>query len=463
MDAITPEQIRQWLEEHKQLFYSGRTRTRAFRERQLLTLRNAVQRHEEELLAALRADLGKSAFEGYATEVGFVLSSLTYSLKRLKRWMKPRGVKTPLFLLPARSRIVPEPYGTVLIVGPFNYPVQLLLEPLIGAIAAGNCAVLKPSEHTPAVSAVIRRIVEESFEPAYIRVVEGEKEVVSALIHAPFDYIFFTGSVPTGKIVMEAAAKNLTPVTLELGGKSPVIVERSANLELAAERIIWGKLTNAGQTCIAPDYVLVHQDIKGALIGCMKKAIVAFYGADARLSEDYGRIVNDKQFLRLSSIISRDRDRIVYGGASVQEERYIEPTLLAGVTWQDASMEDEIFGPLLPILGYDRLEEAVHAVRQRPKPLALYLFTENKDVERTVLEQLSFGGGCINDTIYHVASPFLPFGGVGPSGIGAYHGKASFDTFTHRKSILKRSTRIQLKLALPPYGDKLRLIRRVLK
>lgn len=463
MEPCTPETVELWLGEHQAYFESGQTRPLAFRLQQLRILRQAIKQYEPHLLAALQTDLHKSEFEAYTTEIGFTLSSITHTIRKLGKWMKPRRVKTPIHLQPAKSLIIPEPYGTVLIIGPFNYPVQLLLEPLVGAISAGNCAVLKPSEHTPHVAGVIRRMVEEFFDPAFVRVVEGEVDTVQALIHGAFDYIFFTGSVAVGKIVMAAAAKRLVPVTLELGGKSPVIVDKSANLAVAARRIMWGKLVNAGQTCIAPDYVLVAEELEKPLIQHMRQAIVEFYGSDVRQSGDYGRIVNDRQFSRLAEIVERDRKKVVYGGGLIREEKYIEPTLLADVTWNDACMEGELFGPILPVLTFGSLEEAIRTVREQPKPLALYLFTENNEAERMVMEQLSFGGGCVNDTIYHVASAYLPFGGVGNAGIGAYHGQASFDTFTHRKSILKRGTRLNLKLAFPPYGDKVRLIRKLLK
>lgn len=463
MKPVASCDVERMLARHREFFHQGHTIAAAFRLEQLRRLKEAVTRFEQPILECLRQDLGKSEFEAYATEVGFVLNSIGQTMKQLARWMKPRKVPTPIHLQPAKSWIISEPYGTVLIIGPFNYPFQLLLEPLIGAIAAGNCAVLKPSEAAPHVSAVVRTLIEETFPEDYIRVVEGEKETVSALIHAPFDYIFFTGSVPVGRIVMEAAARNLVPVTLELGGKSPVIVDATANLELAAKRIIWGKLLNTGQTCIAPDYVLAHTSIKTPLLDKMKAAIRSFYGDDARTSPDYGRIVNTRQFDRLASILEQDRAKIVFGGATRREERYMEPTLLDNVSWEDASMADEIFGPILPVLEYGSLDEAIHTVRERPKPLALYLFTQDKQVEQKVLSQVSFGGGCVNDTISHVASARLPFGGVGNAGIGAYHGKHSFELFSHRKSMLKKSTLLETGLVFPPYKDKLKLVRRFLK
>ncbi|MNO40288.1 Aldehyde dehydrogenase [compost metagenome] len=463
MTPHTTASIQVMLEEHQDFFNRGITKEVAFRLNQLRKLKDSIKRYESRIITALHHDLGKSEFEAYATEIGFTLDSLGYMMKHLKRWAKPIKVRSPLHLFPAKSYILNEPYGTALIIGPFNYPFQLLIEPLIGAIAAGNCAVLKPSESTPAITAVIEQLIQETFEPQYIRVVQGEKETTNLLIHAKFDYIFFTGSVPVGKIVMEAAAKNLVPLTLELGGKSPVIVDKSANLDIAAKRIVWGKLLNAGQTCIAPDYLLVQKDIANELITKIKHQITEFYGQNAQPNTDYGRIVNERQLQRLTDLIERDREKVAMGGTIISEDRYIEPTLIYPAAWTDASMEDEIFGPILPILEYHQLDEAIRSINEHPKPLALYLFTEDKKVEQEVLSRVSFGGGCINDTISHVANGNLPFGGVGNAGIGSYHGKHSFEVFSHRKSIVKRGTRIDLGIVYPPYGNKVKLVRKVLK
>ncbi|MFD0960831.1 aldehyde dehydrogenase [Paenibacillus chungangensis] len=468
MEIRNEGDVERLLAEHSAYFHSGATSSLAFRKEQLVKLRQAILAHEKELMQALYKDLRKSETEAYATEIGLVLHSISYTMKRLSRWMKPERVRTPLHQAGTKSWMMREPYGTVLIVGPFNYPVQLVLEPLVGAIAAGNCAIVKPSESTPHVSAVIRQLIEGAFEPKYIRVVEGGKETTSLLVNARFDYIFFTGSVAVGRIVMAAAARHLVPVTLELGGKSPVIVDRTANIELAAKRIIWGKLMNAGQTCIAPDYMLVHRDVKERLVVEMRRAVAAFYGNNPAASEDYGRIVNERQFDRLAGIVEADRQRIIWGGQVDRKDLYIEPVLLdageavdrgAGV----AAMEDELFGPALPLLTYSRLEEAIAMVLDRPKPLALYLFTEDEDVEHQVLGRISFGGGCVNDTISHVINTGLPFGGVGESGMGGYHGKHTFETFSHRKSLIKRSTHISYKFMFPPYKDKLKWLRKVLK
>ncbi|SYX84154.1 aldehyde dehydrogenase [Paenibacillus alvei] len=464
MNQIEKLDVECILAEHKEFFQQGSTSTVQFRLEQLRKLKESIKRNEDRITQALYQDLGKSEYEAYSTEIGFILDSIKNTMKQVKKWMKPQKVKTPVALWPSRSRIIKEPYGTVLIIGPYNYPFQLLIEPLIGAIAAGNCAVLKPSEHTPHTTRVIHEMINEIFDKRYVRVIEGEKEATSALIHAPFDYIFFTGSVQVGKIVMEAAAKNLVPVTLELGGKSPVIVDKTANLDLAAKRIVWGKFLNTGQTCIAPDYMLVHSEIKDALISKMKDVIVNYYGENPIDSKDYGRIVNERQFDRLTLILEKDRDNVIVGGKTNKEKLYIEPTLLEAASWSDAVMLDEIFGPLLPIMEYDQLDRAIHTINERPKPLALYLFTEDKKCEEEVLRRISFGGGCVNDTILHIANSHLPFGGVGNSGIGAYHGKYSFDLFSHHKSIMKKSTKIDTSFILPPYNEKkLRLVKKFLR
>ncbi|WP_379154674.1 aldehyde dehydrogenase [Paenibacillus sp. sgz5001063] len=463
MKQWNPEQVNEILQEYRERFNSGYTRSVEFRLEQLGKLADAIRRNEQTLLAALYQDLHKSEFDAYSTEIGYTLDSIRYMSKHLKRWMKPQRVKTPFYLALSRSHQYKEPYGTVLIIGPYNYPFQLLIEPLIGAIAAGNSAVLKPSENTPAVTAAVKKLIGETFDETYIRVIEGEKETTSALIHAPFDYIFFTGSVPVGKIVMKAAAEHLVPVTLELGGKSPAIVERTANLDVAAKRIIWGKMINAGQTCIAPDYVLAHEEIREELITRMKRVLATFFGPDARVSPDYGRIVNERQFDRLAAILEAELNSVLAGGTTVREELYIEPTLLAATSWSDPAMQDELFGPILPIMGFRQVEEAIEMVNARPKPLALYLFTEQSQVEQEVLSRVSFGGGCVNDTISHVANHHLPFGGVGNAGIGAYHGKYSFELFSHTKSVLTKSTKLDIPFLFPPYGDKVKWVRKIMR
>lgn len=448
------------LDKQKTYFHTNVTKMETWRIDQLLKLETMIRENESEILKALKMDLGKSEFEAYATEVGFLLDNIKKTVKHLKSWMKPQKVSLPLHQFGASGTVMYEPYGSVLIIGPFNYPFQLVMEPLVAALAAGNTAVLKPSEYTEHTSDLLERLIGKTFDESAIAVVRGDRKVTSALIHMPFDHIFFTGSVPVGKIVMEAASKNLTPVTLELGGKSPTIVEDSANIEIAAKRIVWGKFMNAGQTCIAPDYIYVSSRKADALIEAMKKSIQDFYGTNVKNSPDYGRIVSDKHFNRLTELM--DYNKVVFGGETVFDEKYIEPTILYPVTWQDKVMEDEIFGPILPVMIYESLNEVIEEVRKRPKPLALYLFTENDTVQERIMTSLSFGGGCINDTLSHVVPHDLPFGGVGHSGHGYYHGKAGFLTLSHTKSILKKSTKLDIKVAFPPYKGKLKLIKKLL-
>lgn len=458
------QDVQKILEEHNNFFYTGKTLSIDFRIEQLNKLREGIKKYEIEITEALRNDLGKHEFESYTTEIGFVLISIKEAIKNLKKWTKIKKVKTPVYLFPAKGFIMSEPYGTVLIIGPYNYPFQLLIEPLIGAISAGNCAVLKPSEISQNVTAVIKRIISDIFDKKYIRCVEGTIETNTSLINSKFDYIFFTGSVGVGKVVMEGAAKNLIPVTLELGGKSPVIVDETANIKVAAQRIIWGKMINAGQTCIAPDYLIVHESIKNTLIEEMKKVIKEFFQENLRKSKDFGRIINERHFNRIKSIIEEDKEGIVYGGYTNKNEKYIELTLIEVSSWNCACMSEEIFGPILPILTYTHLDKAINKIRNMPKPLALYLFTSNKKIEQKILMEISSGGVCINDTITHVANPNLPFGGVGNAGIGSYHGEQSFITFSHKKSVLKKTNKINLTILFPPYDKKkLKLIKKIMK
>ena len=423
-------------EAQKQFFETGRTRDLAFRICQLQLLADAMRKNETVLEEALKKDLGKSAFESYATEIGFVLADIRYTIQNLQKWSAPKRVRTPLYLFPGKSKIQKEPYGSVLILGPYNYPVQLLAEPLIGAIAAGNCAVLKPSELTPHVSKAMYQIVHSTFKEEYIACVEGGVEVNQELLSQKFDYIFFTGSERVGRIVMKAAAENLTPVTLELGGKSPVIIEKTANIKEAARRIAWGKLMNAGQTCVAPDYVLVDESRKQQFLTEMKTAFSHLYGKEIKKNPHFGRIVNERHMERLQKILEQDAKYLFCGGEADALQRYIEPAILdLGKDQNAASMQEELFGPILPVLSYHKLEDAVRFVNKRAKPLALYLFTKKRSAERFVLERVSSGGVCVNDTISHLINPDLPFGGVGASGMGQYHGKYSFDTFTHEKSV----------------------------
>ncbi|NFX58854.1 aldehyde dehydrogenase [Staphylococcus aureus] len=455
--------IEQKFYDSKAFFNTQQTKDISFRKEQLKKLSKAIKSYESDILEALYTDLGKNKVEAYATEIGITLKSIKNARKELKNWTKTKNVDTPLYLFPTKSYIKKEPYGTVLIIAPFNYPFQLVFEPLIGAIAAGNTAIIKPSELTPNVARVIKRLINETFDANYIEVIEGGIEETQTLIHLPFDYVFFTGSENVGKIVYQAASENLVPVTLEMGGKSPVIVDETANIKVASERICFGKFTNAGQTCVAPDYILVHESVKDDLITALSKTLREFYGQNIQQSPDYGRIVNLKHYHRLTSLLNSAQMNIVFGGHSDEDERYIEPTLLDHVTNDSAIMQEEIFGPILPILTYQSLDEAIAFIHQRPKPLSLYLFSEDENATQRVINELSFGGGAINDTLMHLANPKLPFGGVGASGMGHYHGKYSFDTFTHEKSYIFKSTRLESGVHLPPYKGKFKYIKAFFK
>ncbi|MCG1170966.1 aldehyde dehydrogenase [Staphylococcus epidermidis] len=455
--------IRDKFNNSKAFFNTHKTKNLKFRKQQLKLLSKNIKNHENELLDALYKDLGKSKVEAYATEIGMLLKSIKLMRKELKNWSKTKQTDTPLYLFPTKSYIKKEPYGTVLIIGPFNYPVQLVFEPLIGAIAAGNTAIVKPSELTPHVAIVIKDIIEDTFDEAYVSVVEGGIEETQTLLSLPFDYMFFTGSEKVGKIVYEAAARKLIPVTLELGGKSPVIVDDTANIKVASERISFCKFTNAGQTCVAPDYILVQRKVKNDLIKALKKTITEFYGENIEKSPDFGRIVNQKHFNRLNDLIQIHKDNVVFGGNSSKEDLYIEPTLLDNITNDNKIMKEEIFGPILPIITYDNFDEVLEIIQSKSKPLSLYLFSEDENMTHRVVEELSFGGGAINDTLMHLANPNLPFGGVGSSGIGQYHGKYSFDTFSHMKSYTFKSTRLESSLFFPPYKGKFKYIKTFFK
>lgn len=455
--------IRDKFNNSKAFFNTHKTKNLKFRKQQLKLLSKNIKNHENELLDALYKDLGKSKVEAYATEIGMLLKSIKLMRKELKNWSKTKQTDTPLYLFPTKSYIKKEPYGTVLIIGPFNYPVQLVFEPLIGAIAAGNTAIVKPSELTPHVAIVIKDIIEDTFDEAYVSVVEGGIEETQTLLSLPFDYMFFTGSEKVGKIVYEAAARKLIPVTLELGGKSPVIVDDTANIKVASERISFGKFTNAGQTCVAPDYILVQRKVKNDLIKALKKTITEFYGENIEKSPDFGRIINQKHFNRLNDLIQIHKDNVVFGGNSSKEDLYIEPTLLDNITNDNKIMKEEIFGPILPIITYDNFDEVLEIIQSKSKPLSLYLFSEDENMTHRVVEELSFGGGAINDTLMHLANPNLPFGGVGSSGIGQYHGKYSFDTFSHMKSYTFKSTRLESSLFFPPYKGKFKYIKTFFK
>ena len=460
---ISAQQVALKIDEQRNFYYTGATKSIDYRKEQLKKLKKTIQKYEKEVIAALKHDLNKSEFEAYATEVGIVYDSINFFIKNLDEWVKPEQVKTPLHFQPAKSFIVREPYGVTLIIGPFNYPFQLTMEPLLGAIIGGNTAIVKPSESSVQTAAIVRKIIEETFPAHYVQVVEGEKETVTALIHAPFDFIFFTGSVAVGKIVAKAAAERLTPFVLELGGKSPTIIDQTADLDVAAKRIAWGKFNNTGQTCVAPDYVLVHEKVYTKFLKVLQKTLKSFYGKDAQQSPDYGRIINERQFDRLAALLEKEEGNITFGGKIDRNDLYIEPTIVGNVLWQSPVMEDELFGPILPIMKYNDYRRAISEIRQLPKPLAAYLFSSNDKAIDLFLQELPFGGGCINDVITHVGNTHLPFGGVGPSGTGAYHGKASFECFTHPKSILHRSTKLETGILHPPYKKRVRLVRTILK
>lgn len=432
-----------------------------YRQQTLVKLLDIIVTRESEIVRALYEDFRKPAFEAVLTETHFVISELKSTIKNLKRWTKTKRVFPSLVNFPSRDYLYSEPYGSVLIIAPWNYPFHLAMCPLIAAVATGNSVTLKPSELTPNTAAVIAEIVRLSFDPNHVEVYQGGTEVAQKLLTHRWDYIFFTGSVAVGKIVAKAAAENLTPVTLELGGKNPCIIDETANLPLAAKRIVWGKFINAGQTCIAPDYILIQNKAKPKFIGLLKEEIIKAYGENPELSEDFARIINARNWSRLSDMI--DSKKVVHGGQTNRETNYIAPTLIDEPALDSDIMKDEIFGPLLPIISYENEQEIETILSRYEKPLSLYVFSDNKAFARKTVKQFSFGGGCINDTVIHFGNMRLPFGGVGHSGMGAYHGKRSFDTFSHRKPVVKKANWLDIPLRYAPYGDKLKSLRAILK
>lgn len=446
---------------HAQRAYFGKGECKDvnFRIAQLKKLYQWICEHEQEIMDALYQDLNKSPFEAYATEIGIVKEEIKYTLKHLRKWAAPKRVRTPITQFPSKSFIYPEPYGVVLIMSPWNYPFQLTIAPLAGAMCAGNCAVVKPSAYSPATTRLMAGMIKELFSEEYIAVVEGGREANQALLDEKFDYIFFTGSVNVGKYVMEKASAHLTPVSLELGGKSPCIVDETADIKLAAKRIVWGKFLNSGQTCVAPDYILVQRSVKDKLIKQIGKCIRKMYGKDALANEEYPKMINEKHFDRVLGLM--EGAHIVSGGESDRARLKIAPTILDQVDWESAVMQEEIFGPLLPVLTFYDIKEVIQMVNARPSPLALYYFTKDKRREGKVLKHISYGGGCINDTVVHLATSHMPFGGVGNSGMGGYHGKDSFDTFTHRKSIMKKSLLIDVPIRYAPFKNKLALLKKI--
>ena len=442
-------QIETLIANQKKYFETHETFDISFRIAKLKALKAAIQKHEQDILAALKTDLGKSETEAYMCEIGLTLSEISHQIKHIRKWSRSTWHPTSLANFHAKSFSTYEPLGCVLIMSPWNYPFMLCMEPFAGALAAGNCCVLKPSAYSPATSAVIKQIVEEVFPPEYVAVVEGGRQENQALLEQRFDYIFFTGGVTVGKQVMEKASKHLTPVTLELGGKSPCIITDSCNLKVAAARVAFGKYLNCGQTCVAPDYCLVDSKIKEAFLEQLKLQITKMYGANPLENPNYGKIINQKHFERILGLI--EPHKLIVGGESNSVTLQIAPTILDNVTADDAVMQEEIFGPILPILTYESIEEAEQFIKEREKPLAAYLFTQDKALEQRFLKYISFGGGCINDTIVHLSSPDMAFGGVGNSGMGSYHGKKSFLTFSHEKNILKKYNWIDLPMRYQPY------------
>ena len=448
----------------RQLVTEGHTRPLRWRLEQLDRLARALETHEGEVFTSLASDLGKPEVEAYF-ELVAVRQEIALVRRRLRHWMAPKRVPVPLSLLPGRAEVIPEPLGCVLVIGPWNYPFLLSLQPLVSALAAGNTAVLKPSEHAPATAALLERLAESAFEPTVVQVVLGDGTAAAALLQERFDHIFFTGGERVGRLVMAAAAQHLTPVTLELGGKSPAVVLNDADLTITSRRLVWGKCLNAGQTCIAPDYLLVQRGVAAPLIQKLKERISQCFGDDPLASPDLASIVNGAQFERLHRLLqgAQQRGQVLYGGQSDAASRRLAPTLIRVDSFDDPLMAEELFGPLLPVLEVDDLQQAMGWINARPKPLALYLFSSSGEAQRHLLEGTSSGGVCLNDVVMQVSVPELPFGGVGNSGMGSYHGEAGFQTFSHRRSVLRRPFQLDVPLRYPPYGQRLPLIRRLLR
>lgn len=442
-------------------FTSQATKPVSYRKQLLKNLKQEILTNENAICNALHQDFKKSVFEAYLTEISIVLSELKLAINNLNSWTKPKRVKPSLLNFPSSDYIYSEPYGSVLIIAPWNYPFQLAVSPLIGAIAAGNTVILKPSELTPNTSQLLKNIINKVFKEEHVTVIQGGRDVATCLLQKKWDYIFFTGSVSVGKIVAKAAAKHLTPVTLELGGKTPCIIDHTVNLKLAAKRIVWGKYLNGGQTCIAPDHVIVHNSIKSTFYKAIEAELQNAYSQNPKTSDDYPRIINEKNFNRLKSML--DKQTIIIGGETNKEQLYIAPTVIDEPALNSKLMEDEIFGPILPVLSYTSVEDIKNIIMTYAKPLSLYVFSKNKQFVNHILQTFSFGGGVVNDVVVHFANHKLPFGGVGNSGIGAYHGKLSFDTFSHKKSIVKRGTWLDIPFRYAPYKGKLRLIKKVFK
>ena len=459
---MTFEEISVKVQKQRDFFATGATLDVKYRINALKKLRHAIIDNKEKIAAAIKSDLGKSGDESFMCEIGLVISEISYMIKHTKKFAKDKTVATPITNFLSHSFVKSSPYGNVLIMSPWNYPFLLTLDPLADAIAAGNTAIVKPSAYSPETSKVIAEMISSCFNEEYVAVITGGRAENMSLLDCKFDSIFFTGSKDVGKLVMEKASKNLTPVTLELGGKSPCIVHKDADIALSARRIVFGKYLNCGQTCVAPDYILCHKDVKDKFIECVKKEIVRQYGQTPLTNPAYGKIVNKKHFDRICSLI--DKNKVVHGGKSDENLLKIEPTVLDCVTENDAVMQEEIFGPLMPVLVYDNIQEAVDFVNKREKPLAFYIFTSSQKLAKNLLTRCSFGGGCINDVVIHLATSNMGFGGVGESGMGSYHGKCGFDAFSHKKSIVDKKTVIDLPMRYQPYKDLyMKLIRTFLK
>ncbi len=447
---MNAEEIKKIVDTQREFYQTGTTLDVKYRMKALDRLKACIKKYESQIHAALKKDLGKSAVEGYMCETGMVLSELNYMRKHTPSYAREKRVKTPLAQFRARSFTKPSPYGVVLIMSPWNYPFLLTMDPLIDAIAAGNTVVVKPSAYSPCTSQMIQIILEECFDGEYVKVITGGRAENTALLHEHFDYIFFTGSQTVGREVQKSAAEHLTPVTLELGGKSPCIVEKTADIKLAARRIVFGKFLNCGQTCVAPDYIYCDRSVRDKLVKELKKQVVKQFGRQPLSNKNYGKIINEKHFNRLLGLI--DADKVVLGGRARHSTLQIEPTIMDNVTFGDPVMQEEIFGPILPVLVYDSMDEVIRNLNCMPHPLALYFFTGNKKLADKVMARVGFGGGCINDTIVHLATSEMGFGGFGESGMGAYHGEVGFDTFTHYKSIVDKKTWVDLPIRYQPYG-----------
>ncbi len=455
------DSIAKAVKEHRDFFQTGKTIDIEFRRDSLKKLQDALLRYENEIYDAFWEDLRKPKLEVFGTEIGMILKEIKHHLKKLNKWAKPTRISTDMLNFYSTSRILHEPYGVVLIMSPWNYPLQLALLPMVGALSAGNCVMMKPAHYSANVSDLIKKLLTEIFPPEYVSVITGDRNVNQAVLDQRFDLIFFTGSPSLGKIVMEKASKHLTPVVLELGGKSPCIVEQDADLDIAARRISFGKFLNSGQTCIAPDHLFVHREVKDKLLLKIRGCIKSFYGDDPEQSPDYGRIINDRQFDRLEKLM-HSAGTIIHGGKVNRTARYVEPTIIDKINYTDPIMQEEIFGPLLPVLEFTRLEDVISMINRHEKPLAMYFFTSSKSKRDLLLSSTSSGGGCINDTIMHVSNPNMPFGGVGNSGMGCYHGKFSFDAFSHHRSILQKTTIFNPTIPYPPYKNKLSYIKLLL-